>query len=168
MPSTITHIFISAFILIIFCEQLKLSKRMIIILSPLSVFPDIDIFLFHRATLHNVFILIIPLLIYIFWKDIKVSGIIAFYLASHIILDLFNQGIYLFYPLYNKVIYPMIGLSYNNNILSPIFNIIIQERISDVGIEMPIISSENTATIILVVVMLIISTIKHKSINSKK
>jgi hypothetical protein len=34
-------------------------------------------------------------------------GIICFYLASYLILDLFTGGIFLFYPVYNNVFLPM-------------------------------------------------------------
>jgi len=169
MPPLLTHIFIPLFILIIFSEQPKLSKKMIFALCFFGIFSDLDVFIFHRTVLHNVFILFIPLCFYVFWKDIKLSGIMAFYMISHVILDLFNSGVYLLYPFYNKVIYLMIGISYENSIITPIYKIIIQSGLSSEFIESPMISSENVATILLIIIMLIVVIIdKHKSIYTKK
>lgn len=169
MPSTLTHIFIPLFILVIFSEQLKLSKKMIISLSVFAILPDLDMFLVHRETLHNIFVLIVPVIFFVILDDLKFSCVVAYYLASHIILDLFNSGVFLFYPIYQKVIYIMMGISWDHNQLIPIFEIIIQEKISGKGIFMPMISGENIATIVLIIIALISMLIyKHKSLNSSE
>ncbi len=162
MSSTLTHIFIPLFILLIFSEQLKLSKKIIFALCIFAILPDIDIFIFHRATLHNILVMIVPMLIYTFWRDINVSCIIGFYIFSHIMLDLFNRGVYLFYPFYNKVIYFMVGVSYEDSIISPVYKLIIEDGLSSEFLERPIISGENTVTILLIIIMLIV-IISNKS-----
>ena len=167
MPSLLTHIFIPLFILLIFSEKLKLSKSMIIIVSFFGIFPDLDIFMFHRAHLHNIFILIIPICFYIFWKDIKLSAIMLFYMLSHIMLDLFNHGVYLFYPFYDKVIYLMIGISYYDSITTPICRLIIGDKLSTEIIFSPMVSSENIVTILLIIIMFIVTIIKHKSLYNR-
>ncbi len=171
MSSLFTHIFIPLAILLIFSEKLNISKKIVIILSFFAIFPDIDMFLFHRATLHNIFLLIILLLIYIFYKNITSLGIIIFYIYSHVLLDTFNAGAYIFYPFYKKVVYLMIGLSYGtytDYAITPIFEIITNDVPSDKDFVMKIISQENIATFILITIMFIIVYIKHKSLNSKK
>lgn len=168
MSSTLTHIFIPIFILLIFSEQLKLSKRMIFALCIFAILPDLDMFIFHRAALHNIFVLLIPIFIYVFWNNIKLVCIMEFYILSHILLDLFNQGVYLFYPFYSKVIYFMVGVSYEDSIITPIYKLIIEDEISTEFFKMPMISSENTATILLIIIMLVIvMTNKHKTLNRR-
>lgn len=168
MSSLLTHIFIPLFILLIFSEEFKLSKKIILFLCFFAILPDLDIFLFHRATLHNIFVLLVPLCIYILWKSVEFIYISSFYIFSHIILDLFNQGVYIFYPFYNKVIYLIVGVSYNNDIILPIHKFIIETDLSTEFIERPMISAENIVTIILIIIMLVISMInKHKSLNTK-
>ena len=107
MSSLFNHIFIPLVILLIFSDKLRLNKRNIIALSFFGILPDADAFIFiHRAFLHNIFVLlIVPLVIFAFIKDIKIYGIISFYLMSHLILDIFNGGIFLFYPLYDNVFF---------------------------------------------------------------
>ena len=169
MSSTLTHIFIPLFILLIFSEQLKLSKKIIFALCIFAILPDLDVFIFHRATFHNIFVMIVPISICTFWKDIRVGCIMGFYIFSHIVLDLFNRGVYLFYPFYNKVLYFMIGVSYEDSIISPIYKLIIENELSSEFLERPIISGENTTTILLIIIMLIIVMInKHKTLNSRK
>jgi len=165
MSSTFTHIFIPLFILIVFSDKLRLSKKTILALSIFSIFPDIDIFLFHRATLHNVFIFIIPIIIYIIFKNIKVCGIVTYYLFSHILLDTFNHGVFILYPLYNKTLNVVSGISYENSNVSFIFNIFSDDRLVNRFFEMAMVSSENVATSILILIPVIIILIKHKGLN---
>ena len=168
MSSTFTHIFIPLIILIVFSDKLGLSKKMILALSIISIFPDIDVFLFHRATLHNVFIFIIPLIIYIIFKNIKMIGIIAYYLFSHILLDVFNHGVFVLYPLYNKTLNIIAGISYENSNVSFIFNTFSDDRLVNRFFEVAMVSSENVATFILILIPMIIILIKHKGLNSSK
>ena len=168
MSSLLTHILIPLFILLIFSEQLKLSKKVITLLSFFAIFPDIDIFHFHRSFLHNIFILIIPIIIYIFWKDIKFSFIMGYYMISHMILDTFNNGVSLLYPVYDKFLYFVIGLTYEGDI-KPIFKFGIQSTMTTDYVKFPMISSENSATVLLLIIMFCILLIsKHKSLNSNK
>lgn len=131
--------------------------------------PDADIFLFHRATLHNIFILVVPVLIFIFIKDRKikeVAGIICFYLGSHLLLDIFDGGIFLLYPFYNKVFYSAIELVFNDGI---IFNVGISNRIVDMRtVGEPMISSENFGVAVLLMIVVLISIVmKMKNKTSK-
>ena len=84
----------------------KLNRRLVFILSPLTILPDFDWFFGHRYLFHNVFfILIVSLIVYIIFDKKKLVFFLAlFFLASHLILELDNLGIGLFYPFYNKLI----------------------------------------------------------------
>ena len=168
MSSLFTHIFIPLIILIVFSDKLGLSKKMILALSIFAILPDLDMFLFHRATLHNVFIFIIPLIIYIIFKNIKVVGIITYYLFSHILLDVFNHGVFILYPIYNKTLNIVSGISYENSQISFIFNVFSDDKLVNRFFEMAIVSSENVATFILILIPMFFILIKHKSLNTNK
>ena len=108
----ILHILIPLLILLALFP--KLDKRLIIGLSFLAIFPDLDFFIpsIHRVILHNIFIaIIIPSLIYFISRNLKAFYISLYYLISHLILDLTIGGIALFYPIYQKLIEIKISLS---------------------------------------------------------
>ncbi len=168
MSSLLTHIFIPLFILLIFSDQLKLSKKLIILLSFFAIFSDLDVYHLHRSELHNIFILLIPIMIYVFWKDIRFSFIMGYYMLSHIILDTFNNGVNIFYPVYNKFIFIVAGMTYNGHIL-PILNAGIQSTMTTEFVKFPMISSENSATLLLLLIMFVILFLsKQKSLNSNE
>lgn len=159
MSSLFNHIFIPVVILIIFAERLWLNKTYIIALSFFGILPDIDAIIFvHRASFHNIFILIIPLMIFIFIKDIKICGIMNFYLISHLVLDIFNGGIYLLYPFYSKALFLRIEIWFDNNNIIPILNYGISSKIINyipIVRGEPMISSENVGiTMLLIMVTL--------------
>lgn len=166
MSSLVTHIIIPLFILLIFSDELKLSKKMLIFLSFFAIFPDIDIFYMHRFILHNIFIFIIPIAIYYFRKDIKVSLVIAYYLLSHLILDTFYGGIHILYPFSDKILNIMAGIRYYNHI-EPIFLITWKNTVSPPLFDMAMVSSENVAEIILLAIIVVV-VIWNKQIKYKK
>lgn len=87
--------------------HLKHGIPTILGLAFIAVFIDLDIFLIHRASLHNLFItLLLPVILVIlafkFGKEDhrQLTIAIFLFLISHVILDLFNEGaVALFYPL---------------------------------------------------------------------
>ena len=103
MPNWAIHLLVPLLALLIVVR--KEDHKYILLLLPFAVFPDIDTFATeHRALLHNVFIPIVLLLIGLSLKKIRpILFITAFYFASHIILDMFNGGVVLFYPFYNEM-----------------------------------------------------------------
>jgi len=159
MSSLFNHIFIPIVILLLFSKKLKLNPREVIAFSFFAVLPDTDIIFFmlklslgplHRILFHNVFILIIPLLCYFFVKSKReIFGIICFYLTSHLILDLFTGGIFLFYPVYNKAFFANVELLYN---FKPVLEYGISNKIMNMNLDKgePVISSENVAIVILI------------------
>ncbi len=98
---TFAHIVIPLLVLL----ALRIDTRKALIVLPLAVIPDLDLFLrAHRLLFHNVFVLVLlPLLFgyYIYHyhrKYFPYAWIGIFYLSAHLILDL-SEGIALLYPL---------------------------------------------------------------------
>lgn len=151
MSSLFNHVFIPVAILLIFSKELKLDPRKILFLSIFAVLPDADaIFLPHRAVLHNVLIVLIPLFLFILVKSRReVFGIIFFFLASHLLLDLFDGGIFLFYPFYDSVFYANVELLFTMETIRPVLDYGISDRIMNNGRGEPMISSENIGTAVL-------------------
>lgn len=170
MSSLFNHAFIPIVILLIFSSKLKINPKNILILGFFAILPDIDIYFNHRASFHNIFILIIPILIFIFIRNkienkIEISGIISFYLISHIILDIFNGGVFLLYPFYNDVLFVRTDIRFDDNI----FNYGINDKIVNIPkIGESIISSENTGTLILLMIIVLIVIIKKFKDNEVK
>lgn len=154
MSSLFSHIFIPLAILFIFSRKLKLDPRQIIILSFFGILPDVDAFIFlHRASFHNILILIIPVLIFIFIRNIKISGMICFYLISHIILDIFNGGVFLLYPFYDIVFFFRAEVWFNKGDIIPALYYGISSKIMPTTRGEPMISSENIGTSILLMLL---------------
>ena len=107
----LSHILIPLLILFAIEDNFYLST---ILLSLITVIPDFDLFFardgsLHRIILHNIFLpIIIMLIAFLLFKNNKkifrVFILIAFFLMSHLILDLTYGGIALFYPLTDKFI----------------------------------------------------------------
>ncbi len=98
---TFAHVVIPLLVLL----ALRVDTRKSLIMLPLAVIPDIDIFFrAHRLLFHNVFVLVIlPVLfgVYIYYyhrKYFPYAWIGIFILCSHLVLDL-SEGIALLYPL---------------------------------------------------------------------
>ncbi len=103
MSDIIIHLLIPLLILLLVCDKDK--HIYIYILLPIALVPDVDVLYEHRALLHNLFI---PLVL-IFASTLTIGRakiiliISSIYLYSHAILDIFNGGVQIFYPLYNKM-----------------------------------------------------------------
>jgi hypothetical protein len=153
MSALFTHIFIPVVLLLIFSKRIELDPRKIAGLSFFSILPDADAFLQpHRALLHNAFILVIPVMLFIFLKSRRdITGIICFYLASHLVLDLFNGGIFFLYPYYNSIFFARAELWLVQGNFKPVLDYGISDRIMGMG--EPVISSENIGISILLMVL---------------
>ena len=167
MSSLFTHIFIPIVILLLFSKKLKLNTKEITILSIFAVVPDADSIFFmfklsavplHRVIFHNIFIVIIPLLLFILVKSRRrIFGIICFYLASHLILDLFTGGTFLFYPVYDNVFFAHAELLFIDDSFTPALEYGTSDRIMNMGIGEPAISSENIAVVVLLIISAAVS-----------
>lgn len=156
MSSLFSHIFIPLAILWIFSDKLKLDPKKILILGFFGILPDADAYIFlHRASFHSIFILIIPILVFILIKDIKISGIVGFYLVAHIILDIFNGGVFLLYPFYEDVFFSRVEVWFNGGDITPLLFYGISNKIVPMGRGEAMISSENIGTIILLAIIIL-------------
>ena len=167
MSSPFNHIFIPVAILFLFSKKLKLNHGEVIALSFFAVLPDIDSIFFgsngiplHRVLFHNIFILIIPLLFFMFAKSKReVFGIIIFYFTSHLVLDMFTGGVFLFYPIYNNAFFVRVELLLSHGSFTPALEYGISNKIMNNGMGEPAISSENIAVALLLIVCASISAI---------
>lgn len=92
----LTHIFLP--LIFIFAAGITKEWR-VLLLSPLAILPDLDVFLgIHRGMLHSLLI-IIPLVLLSFIFLRRYSKYIAFFLSSHLFLDFLSGGVPFFYPL---------------------------------------------------------------------
>jgi len=103
MPNWAIHLLVPLLALMIVGR--KEDYKYFLLLLPSAVLPDIDTFAIeHRALLHNIFIPLALVLLGISLKKMRtIFFIIAFYFASHVILDIFGGGVVLFYPFYNEM-----------------------------------------------------------------
>jgi hypothetical protein len=167
MSSLFNHIFIPVAILLLFSKKFNLDPREVITLSFFAVLPDTDSLFFvfklspvplHRILLHNVFIVIIPLLLFILVKNRRqMFGIICFYLMSHLILDLFTGGISLLYPVYDNIFFAHVELLFIEGSFTPALEYGISDRIMNMGVGEPAVSSENIAIAVLLIISAAIS-----------
>src|SRR3990172_13079279 len=101
MPNWAIHLIVPLLALLIVSR--KEDHKLILLLLPLAVISDFDTFVTqHRALLHNMFL---PLFLFLFgWakkEKMTVFFIGGVCLASHVIMDMFNGGVVLFYPFYD-------------------------------------------------------------------
>ncbi len=138
---TFAHIVIPLLVLL----ALRVDTRKALIMIPLAVMPDLDLFFrAHRLLFHNVFVLVLlPMLfgIYIYYyhrKYFPYAWIGIFYLCAHLVLDL-SEGIALFYPLTTDfyAIQASMVFAFWNGIPYPsfrfLFDIIPAERTVSIG-----------------------------------
>lgn len=168
MSYIFSHAFIPLAILFIFSNKLNINPKNIIIFSIFGIFPDFDTIFIHRMTFHNIFILIIPLSIFIFTKKKEIVFIVSFYLLSHLILDLFNGGIYVLYPIFDGKFFINAEIMSNYNIDGIMYTLnygIKGNFINNVaksGHGYGIVSSENVGIAILLLIMILISFVKTR------
>ena len=163
MSSPFNHAFIPMAILLLFAVGLNINWKKVVFLSVFGVLPDIDMLFLHRATLHNIFILVIPLLGYLFINR-EIFAIIGFYYISHLILDIFSGGIHLFYPIYNKAFHVWTEIRYGEpNVFNYGFS---TDTLEIIKHGESVVSSENVAVMLLL--LMIISLIILKPNNQNK
>lgn len=117
MVEPILHYLIPVSLLLIFFPK---HRKLILILSPLAILPDLDFIFRSHRTIHSIFFVLfvsvlISTLAYFYvmkkWRQQEKSRIISvfvllislFYLFSHLLLDLSEPGIALFWPFSSKL-----------------------------------------------------------------
>lgn len=104
MSSFIVHLLIPLLVLLAF--RLAPPKAALL-LVPLALVHDVDYWIgAHRALLHNIFIVVPAIALWYHWRDehpkrATYAGVAAYYLASHLVMDLFVGGAVLLYPILN-------------------------------------------------------------------
>ena len=156
MSEPIIHLIIPLLILLVICDK---DKHMLIFaLSPIAIIPDIDILYDHRGLLHNIFI---PIGILVFSKFLSEKWkptltIISVYFISHIILDVFNGGVGILYPLYNMlfVVKTEILLTKDTHILYNVFDWGFENGYTDPEPGIHVIGTEGIGILILSLTLL--------------
>lgn len=99
----VLHLLIPIIILrVLVLFGVKLDKKLILLLSPIALLPDIDFFIFyHRATFHNLFfgVFLVVLAYLLFRKNYpkkQILFIASFFFISHLLLD--YGSVMWFYP----------------------------------------------------------------------
>ena len=109
MPSIGLHLALTLFFLAACLTDDDLKPALILL--PFGLLSDLDSFIgVHRATLHNLFIPVVPLIIMVAFKRLKLTTTIedryfifaSLLLAFHIFLDAFYNGVFLYYPVIDK------------------------------------------------------------------
>lgn len=171
MSYVFSHAFIPLSILFIFAGKLNLNPKYILFLSIFGIFPDFDAIFQHRYTFHNIFILVIPILAFIFIKEFRqISGMITYYLSSHIILDSFNGGIAVLYPFSKKILFinAEIVQTYNLKNIAFLYNYGLVDKVVKTISENSVygvVSSENFGIIVLLMIMVLIYIIYNTTKN---
>jgi len=136
MPSFGWHF---ALTLLVIASILKENERKkALMLLPFGILSDIDAFIgIHRATLHNIFVILLPSFAFLVVKGKKEweeSGKYFFLasslLALHILLDAFHTGVFLLYPLSKESYDFKFRLGVNEKGLSASFGC---ERLGEIG-----------------------------------
>ncbi len=158
MPDLLLHLIVPFAALLLFYKSRY--RVYIVLLSPLAILPDVD----HlwsgevaRAWLHNIFILVPPLLVGIYGyktrqeKLYNIAFIAAVYLCSHILLDIFQGGVSLIYPIANYDYAVTFDLFMQNHTITPdiAFNVSLPSRSANTGVEGDVITSVTVATAVI-------------------
>lgn len=108
VPSFVVHGLVP--LLLVLALRLAPPKAALAML-PFTWLPDLDFWIgVHRATTSNVFILLPTIYLWWRWRKTRptrsmLAGLATFYLASHLIMDLFAGGIVPFWPLSNRTVF---------------------------------------------------------------
>ena len=173
MSYVFSHAFIPLSILFIFAGKLNLNHKYILYLSIFGIFPDFDAIFQHRYTFHNLSILAIPILAFIFIKEYRqISGMTTYYLSSHLILDIFNGGIAVLYPFSKKILFlnAEIVQTYNLKTITFLYNYGFTDKVVKTISENSVygvVSSENFGITVLLLIMAFIYIIYNLRKNGK-
>ncbi|MHC1611066.1 MAG: metal-dependent hydrolase [Candidatus Methanospirareceae archaeon] len=137
MPSIGLHFAVTLFFLASCLKDDDLKPALLLL--PFGLLSDLDSLIgVHRATLHNLFIIFIPLLIMIALKNLKISRIKERYfifasllLASHIFLDAFYNGVFLFYPFIEESYNPLFWFGLTERGLSLLFRWMVPGKVGE-------------------------------------
>ncbi len=108
-------------------------------LLPFGLLCDLDSFIgVHRATLHNLFIIFVPLLAMVICNRLNLNIRAKYFilasllLAFHIFLDAFYNGVFLFYPLSEKSYDLVFWFGLKETGLSVLFTWIVPGKVDEI------------------------------------
>lgn len=126
MPSFIVHLLIPPLLL----AALRLApNRAILWMLPFTLLPDVDYFVgVHRAWTGNVFILLPALYLWHRWRETEpvragYAAVAAFYLGSHLFMDVFAGGTVLFWPIWDQNVFLFFEVIIDTETNQPITNV---------------------------------------------
>lgn len=93
---------------------------------------------------------------------------ICFYLLSHLILDIFNGGIFFLFPFYNEVIFITASAWFSRMSITYALNYGVDTDIVRIKGGESIISSEGVGTIILFAILMLTYIIRNRKDIKKK
>jgi hypothetical protein len=109
VPSLVVHLLIPPLVLL---ATGRFPWKLVVLLLPLSLLPDIDFFVPpHRALFHSVFLPVALLALAQRWRlqgkeeRFAPAVVAAFYLGSHSLMDLFVGGVVPFWPITEHTFY---------------------------------------------------------------
>lgn len=181
MPSIGLHLAVTLFFLaaVLTDEDLKLA----LFLLPFGLLSDLDSFIgVHRGTLHNLFILFVPLLVLVVYRRLKGSTMKEKYfffasvlLASHVFLDAFYNGVFLLYPFSEKSYNPLFWFGLTETGLRAFFTWIVPGNVGELVYvitprpavpEIPIVASGIELVILLFAVLTVVLKFKEQMLSS--
>jgi membrane-bound metal-dependent hydrolase YbcI (DUF457 family) len=168
MPSIGLHLAITLFFLASILRDDDLKPALLLL--PFGLISDFDSFIgVHRGTLHNLFIIFVPLFVLVAYKRLKGSTVKEKYfifasllLASHVFLDAFYNGVFLFYPFIEKSYNPLFWFGLTETGLRAFFTWIVPGKVGEFEYvitpqpavpEIPIIASGIELVIVLFAVL---------------
>lgn len=108
MPTAILHLLIPPLLLL---ATKRFPLRLVLLLLPLSLLPDIDFFVPpHRALLHSVFLVAALVGLWWHWRGLQpgradLALLAAYYFGSHSLMDLFAGGVVPFWPITDTTLF---------------------------------------------------------------
>ena len=177
MPGIGLHLAVTLFFIAACLNDDDLKPALLLL--PFGLLSDLDSFIgVHRATLHNLFIIFVPLFSLIVLKYLKIGRIKDRYfifasllLAFHIFLDAFYNGVFLFYPFIDKSYNPLFWFGLKETGLSAIFTWVIPGKVGELVYvitpspavpEIPIISSGIELVIMIFAVLMFVLKFRVK------
>ncbi len=152
MPDLLLHLIVPLAALLLFYDSRY--RTYILLLSPLAILPDVDHLWsgeFARAWLHNIFIVVPPVLVGIYAyktrqeKLYNFALIAAVYLCSHILLDMFQGGVSLVYPIANYSYAVTCDLLMRNHTITPDIAFTVSLPSRDTSVEGDVVGSVTVA-----------------------
>ena len=168
MPSIGLHLAVTLFIIASLLKDDEFKPALLLL--PFGLVSDLDSYVgVHRATLHNLFVIALPLLVLLANKRLHVTALqdryfifAAILLASHICLDAFYNGVFLLYPISMASYNPLFWLGLKEQGLTLLFSWLVPGKVGELvyvtrptpGVpEIPIISSGIELVILLLALL---------------